>query len=290
MRTLPSTTATACPELNKVWSVYSQSLIGRPGVMIPDTDEDLNWHAFLGHTIDMQGFRAAEFSGVDALTRRADFRSLMSRGIGVRQLGELWEVAAIRQHLLSGARGTPMETTYRTLESDGGSIGRSLAEAFQSFPWRKGHWTVRALLQNSAALKEHGYSFRRWLRQECEMLAAPEFAPRDFRKVVRLGGREVSLERALRTRLEQTFYQVGPATAAYTLCDWQLWLWNEGRCGVFENFKLDSFQQQFVSKYGRGVVPEAEADFTKWWLSQYPDVPPRLANECIWLGVENRIV
>ena len=54
------------------------------------------------------------------------------------------------------------------------------------FPHRKGHWTVRALLQNSAALKEFGYSFRHWLRRKCEMLGVAEFPPLDFRRNIML--------------------------------------------------------------------------------------------------------
>ena len=104
------------------------------------------------------------------------------------------------------------------------------------------------------------------------------------------GNSKTTLEAALRSRLEATFYKVGPAMAPYMLCDWQLWLWARGLTGVFANFKWDSFHQQFVEKYGRGVVPVNESGFVRWWLDIYPDLPPRLANECIWLGIEHRIV
>ena len=40
------------------------SIALRLHVLIPDAEDDLNWHAFLGHSIDMQGFRAAEFVGI----------------------------------------------------------------------------------------------------------------------------------------------------------------------------------------------------------------------------------
>lgn len=83
---------------------------------------------------------------------------------------------------------------------------------------------------------------------------------------------------------------VGPALAAYMICDWQLWLWKEGLTAVFATFKLDSFHELFVKRYGRGVVPADEIGFTRWWFEMYPDLPPRLANECIWLGVENKVV
>ena len=102
--------------------------------------------------------------------------------------------------------------------------------------------------------------------------------------------RPVPLETALRLRLEAAFYKVGPAFAPYMICDWQLWLWAYGRTAVFANFKWDAFQEQFVSRYGQGVVPADEAGFARWWLELYPDLPPRLANECIWLGTEYRDV
>src|SRR5438132_4865619 len=69
--TIPTTVSTGCPELDLVWARYAGLVVHRPGIAIPDTDSDLTWHAFLGHSIDMQGFRAAEFAGVDALTRSA---------------------------------------------------------------------------------------------------------------------------------------------------------------------------------------------------------------------------
>jgi hypothetical protein len=56
--------------------------------------------------------------------------------------------------------------------------------------------------------------------------------------------------------------------------------------GVFANFKWDAFQERFVNRYGRGVVPADEGGFARWWLELYPDFPPRLANECISLGTE----
>lgn len=95
---------------------------------------------------------------------------------------------------------------------------------------------------------------------------------------------------ALRQKLEKAFHRVGPALAAYMLCDWQLALWNEGRTAVFANFKLDSFHEEFVKKFSHGLIPSDERGFAEWWLSLYPELPPRLANECIWLGMEKGTV
>ena len=55
-------------------------------------------------------------------------------------------------------------------------------------------------------------------------------------------------------------------------------------------FKLDSFHEGFVKRFGRGVISEDEAGFARWWLDLYPEIPPRLPNECIWLGTEYGVV
>jgi hypothetical protein len=84
--------------LDLVWQTYAHNIIDGHGIAIPDTHDDLNWHAFLGHSIDMQGFRAAEFVGVDPLTRSAPkFVPLAQRGIGVAELASLWDMPARSQ-------------------------------------------------------------------------------------------------------------------------------------------------------------------------------------------------
>jgi len=287
MRKIPLEIKTNCYKLNDAWATYSQLIIDESDIPIADTKADLNWHAFLGHSIDMQGFRAAEFAGVDELSKPADvFKPLNRRGIGVAELGKLWEVEAIQNHLYYGAKGTDITTTYEILRAEGGEIGHSLAEAFEHFPFRKRHKYVRALLQNSAKLKQHDYSFRQWIEHECRKLGVPSFPPLDFRQPVWL---TKSLEDALCDKLEKTFFMVGPEMAPYMLCDWQLWLWKEERTEVFDTFKLDSFHTGFVkqvnAKHGH-IIPMDKRQFTEWWHGYYPSLPPRLANECIWLCVE----
>ena len=290
-RVIPPTIATGCPELDRAWAAYAEMILHRSQILIPDTDEDLTWHAFLGHSIDMQGFRAAEFAGVDPLTRKAPgFVPLNRRGIGVPELAQLWEVPEIRRHLTSRLEAVPLDVTLGVLLAHGGPVGESLADAFAGFPWRKFHWSVRALLENSAALRPHAFSFRSWLAQECERLGVGAFPPDDFRRPVLLEGARTTLESALRDRLRRAFYMVGPAMSAYMLCDWQLWLWREGRTAVFANFKLDSFHEAFLRKFGGGAIPADEAGFARWWLDLFPGLPPRLANECIWLAVEHKQV
>jgi hypothetical protein len=290
-KSLPPEILTGCPELDLAWKTYATMILHRSQILIPDTDDDLTWHAFLGHSIDMQGFRAAEFVGVDLLTRKAPkFVPLKARGLGVPQLAALWEIPEIKSHLLRGIKGVPLGDTLDVLRSHGGGVGVSLAEAFEHFPWRKFHWSVRALLQNSAVLKPFAFSFRRWLENEYALLGVRQFPPANFRHAVTLGGAAIPLERALRDRLQKTFYKVGPAMSAYMLCDWQLWLWREGRTAVFATFKLDSFHEAFVKKFGRGVIPADEDGFARWWHGLFPELPPRLANECIWLAVEDKQV
>lgn len=114
-----------------------------------------------------------------------------------------------------------------------------------------------------------------------------DFPPSDFQRTVDGG---LTLETWLRGRLQQVFYQVGPTMAPYMICDWQLWLWARGQSEVFATFKLDSFHEQFVSRHGRGIIPSSETGFIEWWWSRYPELPPRLANECIWLGLEHGVV
>lgn len=288
MRSIPTEIKTGCPELDDAWTTYSQVIFEKSDILIQDTEDDLNWHAFLGHSIDMQGFRAAEFSGVDELSKTVDnFIPLNKRGIGVAELGELWEIEAIQSHLLHNATGTDITTSYDVLKKEGGDIGASLAEAFASFPFRKGHKYVRALLQNSAELKKCNYSFRQWLEYQCCLLGCKDFPPVDFRQTPQ--GTK-SLEDCLCEKLEGTFFMVGPEMAPYMLCDWQLWLWKKGRTELFDTFKLDSFHAEFIervnAKHGI-IVPLEKRRFVEWWHNHYPSLPPRLANECIWLYMED---
>ena len=259
--------------------------------MIPDTDEDLSWHAFLGHSIDMQGWRAAEFVGVDALTKEASgFVPLIDRGVGVRELGQLWEIPAIRDHLLHGTAGLPLSATLNVLRTEGGVVGESFSDAYEAFPWRKAHMAVRAYLQNSAALKLYDYSFRRWLEAECNELGMTEFPPPDFREKFSVQGGKASVEWTLVRRLEESFYQVGPTMAPYMICDCSSGSGMKARPTCLRRSSRTSFHIQFVAKYGRGIIPSDRSDFIAWWLGMYPEVPPRLVNECIWLAVETGLL
>jgi hypothetical protein len=295
MRSIPAQISTACRQLNDVWSRYARHVFNNPGVLIADTGDALNWHAFLGHTLDMQEFKAAEFAGADPLSRltRKGFTSLKDRSLGVVELAALWDIEPVSKHLLAvtafGAKNSMM-VTYEVLRRSGGRDGQALAEALETFPYKKQHKFVRAYLQNSAKLQDDGYSFRNWLITTCAKLGVPDFPPANFRKRVAFGHLELPLERALRACLEQTFYLVGPAMAAYTLCDWQLGPWKDGKTDYFQSFKVDAFHQKFAQKYISGIQSDSEDEFATWWASFHPDLPPRLANECIWIGISQGIV
>lgn len=294
MRKIPSNIETDCPELNQAWAMYVGRIVNDVGIFIDDTEEDLNYHAFLGHSIDMQGFRAGEFAGVEEPKNQYEFRSLKERGLGVRELAGLWEIPRIRNHLLTVQRGTGMEPTYDALVEYGGDDGASLADAFRSFPRRKGHWCVRAYLQNSFRLKDFGCSFRSWLKHHCRELGATSFPPSEFRQPVRCGKNHLALEDAIGFLLQRDFHRVGPQMAPYMICDWQLSLWRQGRCSVFNTYKADQFHDDFVRLVNmdnrRIVIPKTEEGFLAWWHRFHPDLPPRLANEVIWFAVEHKLV
>ena len=135
--TVPPTISTGCSELDRAWASYASMILNSP-ILIPDTDEDLTWHAFLGHSIDMQGFRAAEFAGVDPLTRNAPkFVPLKTRGIGVPELASLLGDHSHPRALAWWRWDEYLRPeTLAVLRAEGGDVGRSLAEAFEHFPGR----------------------------------------------------------------------------------------------------------------------------------------------------------
>jgi hypothetical protein len=55
---------------------------------------------------------------------------------------------------------------------------------------------------------------------------------------------------------------------------------------IFPNINLDSSHGSFVTRFRRGVLPHDEAIYARWWPGLFPELPPRLANDCIWLAVE----
>ncbi len=258
------------------------------GIIIPDTDEEMNWHAFLAHSLDMQGFRADWFVGRWPNAQWSDFRTLHQRGLGVTELASLWEIGPIR-HALEHPGDAGLKTVddaLCVLRQHGGTIGTSLAEALQTARMRKNIRTIRAYLQNSHFLRAHGFSFRRHL--ECrtsELLPGAPFPPTDVMRPVRWGGEEVSLEQALARCLERDFHLVGPEIAAYMLCDWLLGLWHRKRIPWFESCKWDSRNAEYFAHHGTQI--RSKADFLAWCREQQLPYPPRVVNEAVWLWTES---
>jgi len=297
-RTLPVEISTGCAELDLAWRAYAPGILDRLGTLVPDTEEDLNWRGFLGGSVFMDNFRAAEFVGVTPLTRRTpSFVSLRQRGLGVAELSAIWrDVGSI---LWLAKTRTPVRRIVEILQTDGGLAGQSLAEALEHFPHRKSVLDIQGLLWNANKLKNHGHSFRRWLEARCADLGVSDFPPVDFRQPVTVIVRYQSvavleermpLEWALRSLLQLRFYYVGPEMSARVIGDWMLWLWRAKRAEVFAAFEFNAIHEAFLKRFGNGVVPVEEIGFARWWLDIFPEIPPRLASECIRLAVEENLI
>jgi hypothetical protein len=288
-RTLPLEVSTGCPEFDLAWKTYASSILHRSQILVPDTEEDLNWHGFLGRSVFMDDFRAAEFIGVAPLARPAPkFIPLRQRGLGVAELSALWgDVGSI---LWLARTRTPIKRIVEILRTHGGSAGASFAEALEHFPHRKSALDIQCLLWNANRLRHNGHSFRQWLEAECAELGVRSFPPGDFRQPVALLERQMPLESALRARLQLHFYYVGPVMSASMICDWMMWLWRAGLTTAFATFRFDAFHEAFLKKFGRRVIPDDEVGFAQWWLGNFPEIPPWVANECIGLAVQEDLV
>jgi hypothetical protein len=78
--------------------------------------------------------------------------------------------------------------------------------------------------------------------------------------------------------------------SALMIGDWMMWLWRAGLTTAFGTFRFDASHEAFLKKFGRGVISADEVDFARWWLRIFPEIPPRLAIECIRLAVEENLV
>ncbi len=282
-RDIPPTIDTACSPLNAAWERYAVDLMSGCGLCVADTDRALNWDAFLGRSIS--------FTRLPGDVRNSgaapDFTPLLDRGLRLRDLAELWKIQPLRDHFMHRDEPSePAAASCSMLLRSGGPAGEMLCDAFQSLPKSSSHWSVRALLQNSAALEEYNYSFRAWLRHEISAMGETEFPPKDFRKMVLTtnpsGVAQYTLEEAIRMLMGRVFHRANPVIAAHILCDWQLGLWYEGKTEVFDLFPIDTHHASFVSACS-AALPEGEAAFAQWWHAQpgCADLPPRLASACM---------
>jgi len=258
---------------------WADDIVSGPGVAIPDTEEDLNWHAFLGHHQDMQGFDAGQFAGVDPYKGPGPFRCLRERGLGVKELADLWQIASIRESLCAPSTGgSQLARCVARIRSAGGHTGRELAEAWDSFKGRarKTKAILRAYMANSHLLGQHDHSFRRYLEAQTRRFdPGLEFPPSTMTS---------AYESFLIERIAADFFNVGETMAAYMVCDWLLWLWREGRIDWFTTFKPDSRHEQFAERFGFPF--RSHESFVGFCREQNLGYPPRVVNEVIWLEGE----
>lgn len=283
-------------------------------VGIPDTEEELNWHAFLAHSQDMQGFRADFFVGVPhGKDEKSEPFTLKALGLDVGELAGVWQDLVEQfgpEHemmRLYGGRGglQNLERDLAALEYDAPWHQAVLEQEGQSRPiiWRgvpRGHrylgaiqncglrrWgrVLTALLVNSHKLREFDYSFRKYLKESCVAFFGDRpyvdahFPSLDF--VSPRGSR--SLEEFLCNQIERDFHNVGPELAAYMICDWLLCLWREGKITFFNSFKRDARHMGFCREHG---VPLEKEEFVSYLRGAGVDVPSRVVNEAIWLSFE----
>jgi hypothetical protein len=263
------------------------------GVRIPDNEKELNWHAFLGHH-DFWRFRGDLF----ALCGRGDFVPLRRRTppMGVDYLADVWrELEASNAQRLSGndllrryrwsrTNPTPKENLRRGLEN-GASRAQQFLRVWQEF--RSGTADSYArVLYNSWVLRERfSSSFRTYLSHATADLAATgavcgSFPKWDWKAEVSApSGRKLSLEDALAESITKDF-ALGIEVARYLFCDWLLGLWWDDRSLMFDSYKHDGNAANFGKKYDWYADRRSFLDLCH---GHFPDLPPRVINECIWI-------
>ncbi len=282
------------------------AILRTDSVAVPDDEEEMIWRLFFAHSQDMQGFRADIFTGGWNESRNPydpNFRGLRDRWPDgksmVYGLAALWQNAEAQATLkrISNPRRSPEERAkgigpaMELLRGQwGNDATRVFAETLEELRGpmvsRKTNMMMRAYVQNSALLTQHGGSLRAYLRSIAPdvYLPAPEI---------------VWAERLWRQAIERDFYNVGPALASYLFCDWLLWLWRDGQIEWFESYKEDSVFLKTMGK--KGLLPsKAVNDFAgycrslhvpaewipaRWWMTAFYPLPPRILNEAIWLGL-----
>ncbi len=281
---------------------YLPQIINGDAVAVPDDPEEMNWRLFFAHSQDMQGFRADVFTGglnEGKHPRDSSFVGLRPRwgkdSVSLmRDLASLWEDSVTRAALMKnsslmrseGQKPEDVRPGISLLRNSGISGALVFADTLETFhgEWvaRKTNAMIRAYIQNAHLLAPQGYSFRAYLQS---LLPAGEFPPANVEQA----------EKIWIARIQQDFYNVGPALSRYLICDWLFWLWREERIEWFTAYKPDSVHTRIVAE---GRLPkQAEADFVGYCktllipegfgiLSGKP-CPPRILNECIWLR-ENR--
>ncbi len=291
--------------VNDVMKRFGPGTVSRDGVAIPDEEEEMNWRIFFAHSQDMQGFRADIFTGgqnEENHPTNTGYRGLRDRWSDsksmMRGLAALWENADSQtqlRHFSNRFRSNEekvlgVRPCVEVLRGPAGNEAtRTFADAVEDLSGykiaRSTNSMIRSYIQNSALLKEYGFSFRNYLLGK-----APG--------VTWLAKDIVWAEKLWIRAIEREFYNVGPALANYMICDWLLRLWKEGQIQWFESYKEDSVFLKTLGTQGK-LPPEAVTDFigycqnlsmlSEWLPGSFADrigwpTPPRILNEAIWLG------
>jgi hypothetical protein len=286
--------------LARVLADHLSVMLFSDGVAVPNDEEEMNWRLFFAHSQDMQGFRADIFTGGwnEAKNPYApQFAGLRDRWPDSRSMIEglaaLWNDSAAQAELKvisnpfrpqeEKAKGTrPALDLLRGPHGNAATrmFAETLSEMTGPMVARSTNRMVRAYAQNSALLMKRGGSYLGYLRSIVPDLYLP-------------AAQIVEAERAWQQAIVRDFYNVGPALAAYLICDWLLWLWRQGQIEWFESYKEDSVFLKALAQ--ENCLPaEAAGDFLAFcrnlrlpqeWVPRplfhlaHYGLPPRLVNE-----------
>jgi hypothetical protein len=279
-------------KLERLLAVHMDAALS-DDVLISDTDDDLNWHAFLGHH-DFWRFRGDLFF----LHGRGSFVPLRrrSRPLGIDFLATAWhQLERVNpenrsgKNLLHRYRWSKANAAHKlNLQSDlsaGGAESQEYLTCWREFGGGVPHWYAYILFDAAVLADRFSSSFRTYLERTCSGIASGHadlgsFPKMNWRAPVHYDrGEAVSFEEALAKQITADF-AVGDEVARYLFCDWLLALWQDDHTALFDTFKHDENAVNFGkahSWYGD------RSEFLGLCHQLRPDLPPRVINECIWL-------
>jgi len=278
-------------QLDRLLQVHASDALS-DSVLIPDLDEEINWHSFLGHH-DFFRFRGDKFF----LEGRGTFVPLRGRTppLGISFLATAWH--QLERANPQGLRGKALLARYRwrsdpahkqNLRADlagGGDESREYLAIWDSFRNGIPLWYAYILHDAAVLADRFSSSFRRYLERACKELAAghPDigaFPQLHWKETVGQNrGRDASLEDALASRITEDF-AVGDEVARYLFCDWLLAFWHADHAVMFDSFKHDENARKFGE--ARGWF-RSRREFLDICHQLRPALPPRVINECIWI-------
>jgi hypothetical protein len=288
---------THAEQLERLLSVHRGAALSAD-VLIPDDEDELNWHAFLGHH-DFYHFRGDQF----VLYGRGSFVPLRRRQppVGIEFLATAWH--QLERWNPEGASGKSLLRRYRwrkgnphhklNLRSDlaaGGEESRTFLALWGEFSSGIPYSYAYMLFDSAVLVDRFASSFRAYLQRTCERLVSRDsdfgvFPRLRWRRAVQRGGAgPASLEDALAVEITEDF-AVGPEVARYLFSHWQLALWEQDHSAMFSGYKHDENATNFGTKYG---WYDDRRGFLDLCYRLRPDLPPCLINECIWLHQNQR--